>query len=280
MQNDLMRRLARRSGLSKKFGLRYVDGLWPHLEIDHPAGVVRLIGEAKNYIKHGRVFLRGQVQQHDAMIPSLFRDHVADSKKLREAERVLVKRIRKTIRVKRFDRRNLPALLQHYGFRTSWLDAVDNLFVATWFATNELPTAADSFIDISRSSREHGWLFLIASTAGPGQLRYVDLRTKHHPLSARPHVQHGISLKRLDSTEYDLRDFVVGTVRFPIKSYTTTGALFENSFLLPSPDTDHTLRLLVKHRVNDIAAAIEKQHELPEGVLGRVSQLRAQKKST
>ena len=92
MQNDLMRRLALQPGLSKKFGLRYVDGLWPHLEIGHPAGVVRLIGEAKNYVKRGRVFLRGQVQQHDAMIPSLFRGNLADSKKLREAERVLFER--------------------------------------------------------------------------------------------------------------------------------------------------------------------------------------------
>jgi FRG domain len=254
MQNDLMRRLARRSGLSKKFGLRYVDGCWPRLEIDHPAGVVRLIGEAKKQVESGRVFLRGQVQQHDAMLPSLLRGNIADSDALREAERVLAERIRETIRVKRFDCENLPALLQHYGFRTSWLDAVDNLFVAAWFATNELRTTADSFIEISPSSREHGWLFLIASRAGSKQLRHVDLRIDYHPLSSRPHVQHGISLARLDSTEYDLRDFVVGTVRFPTRSYTTTGALFESSFLLPRPDADHTLRLLVKHRVNDIAA--------------------------
>jgi len=275
MENDLMRLLARRSGLSKKFGLRYVDGRWPHLEIEHPAGVARLIGEAKKQVDLGRVFLRGQVEQHGAMLPGLFRANNAAPDTLREAEKVLTDRIRHSIPVTRFDRADLPALLQHYGFRTSWLDAVDNLFVAAWFGANELRTTTDSFIEISPSSRKHGWLFLIATRSGPKQLRHVDLRIEHHPLSSRPHVQHGISLTTLDSTEYDLREFVVGTVRFPIIGYTTTGALFESSFLFPRLDDDHTLRLLVKHRVNDIAAEIEKQYKLADGSLGRVSRLRS-----
>lgn len=273
MQNDLMRRLARRSHLAKKFGLHYVDGCWPHLEIDHPAGVVRLIGEAKQKVENGRVFLRGQVQQHNAMLPSLLRGDNAQSDTLREAEKDLAERIRRTIRVGRFDRQHLPALLQHYGFRTSWLDAVDNLFIAVWFATNELRPSADSFIEISPSSRKHGWLYLIASTAGKKKLQHVDLRIEYDALSSRPHVQHGVSLARLDSTEYDLRDFVIGTVRFPTSNFTTTGALFESSFLYPLPDADHTLRLLMKHRVNDIAAGIESKHGLPSRALGRVLQL-------
>jgi len=70
-------------------------------------------------------------------------------------------------------------------------------------------------------------------------------------------------------------NLVVGTVRFPIIGYTTTGVLFESSFLFPRLDDDHTLRLLVKHRVNDIAAEIEKQYKLADGSLGRVSRLRS-----
>ncbi|MBI3664342.1 MAG: FRG domain-containing protein [Acidobacteria bacterium] len=274
MEDDLMRLLARRSGLSKKFGLCYVEGPWPHLEVDHPAGVARLIGEAKKQVDPGRVFLRGQVEQHHAMLPGLFRANKVDPNTLKEAERELADRIRHSIPVKRFESGDLPALLQHYGFRTSWLDAVDNFFVAAWFGANELLTTADCFIEITPSSKQHGWLFLIATRAGSRQLRHVDLRIEHHALSSRPHIQHGISLTGFDSKEYDLRDFVVGTVRFPISRYTTTGALFESSFLFPGTDDDHTLRLLVKHRVNDIAAAVEKKYELSDGTLGRVSRLR------
>lgn len=275
MHNDLMLRLARRSHLSKKFGFRYVDGCWPHLEIDHPVGVARLVGEAMQDAGNGRVFLRGQVQPHNAMLPSLFRGNSANPDTLRAAEQDLVERIRQTIHVGRFGRPNLPALLQHYGFRTSWLDVVDNLFVAIWFATNDLRPAADFSIVISPSSEEHGWLYLIASTAGSRQLQCVDLRTGHNPLSSRPLVQHGVSLARLDPTEYDLRDFVVATVRFPTRNLTATGSLFGGSVLFPPPADDHTLRLLVKHQVSDIAADIERRHGLSPQALGRVSQLRS-----
>jgi hypothetical protein len=258
MQSDLMRELAGRHGFSEKFGIRYVDGAWPYLEIDHPAGAVRFIGEAKKKLRGDRVFLRGQVQQHCAMLPSLFRGKTANADAMKEAEKDLANRVRETIQVRRFDREDLPALLQHYGFRTSWLDAVDNLFVAAWFASNEVKTERE-FIQISPSAAEYGWLFLISSRHGSEQLRHVDLRVKHHPLSARPHVQHGISLARKDPKEYDLRDFVVGTIRIPIRNYTTTGTLFQDSFLFPDLDADHTLRLLMRHQVNKFAVEIEKQ---------------------
>jgi FRG domain len=275
MQNDLMGRLARRTRLAKKFGLRYIDGCWPYLEIGHPGGITRLIGEAKRQFSTSRLLLRGQVQHHDGMLPSLFRDKDVEPAKLREAESAFAARIRQTIRAGRFNRDDLPALLQYYGFRTSWLDTVDNLFVATWFATNKLGIAVDSFIETSLSSGEHGWLFLIASRIGSRRLRHIDFRSEHHPLSSRPHVQHGVSLAGADTTECDLRDFVVGTIRFPTSSCTVTGTLFEKSFLFPFPEDDHTLRLLVRHQANDWAAAIEREYRLPSGALGRVSQLRS-----
>jgi len=252
--------------------IRYVDGCWPYLEIDQPVGVVRLIGEAMQDAGNGRVFLRGQVQHHDAMLPSLFRCNSASPDTLRAAEKDLAERVRQTIRVRRFDRENPPAILQHYGFRTSWLDVLDNLFVAVWFAAHMLTAAADPPIEISPSPEEHGWLYLIASTAGPRHLRCVDLGTGHHPLSARPHAQHGFSLAQLDPTECDLRDFVVATVRFPTKNFTVAGRLFEGSFLFPALAADHTLRLLVKYRANDMAADIERNYGLLPKALGRVSQ--------
>lgn len=275
MQNGLMRMLACRASFSRKFGVRYVDGPWPYLEINNPGGVARLVGEAKKKVHPDRVFLRGQVEHHDAMLPGLFRLSTTDPNILREAERTLIDRIRRSIPVKRFDRVDLSALLQHYGFRTSWLDAVDNLFVAAWFATNRVLTGSDSVIEVCAPSTPYGWLFLIATRPGSKGLRHVDLRVDHHPLSSRPHVQHGISLTGLDPGNCDLRGFIIATVRIPIQGYTTAGALFESSFLFPGREADHTLRLLVKHGANEIAASVEEEYKLSAGTLGRVSQLRA-----
>jgi len=43
------------------------------------------------------------------MLPSIFRINSADPDALRAAEKDLVERIQQTIRVRRFDRQNLPA---------------------------------------------------------------------------------------------------------------------------------------------------------------------------
>jgi hypothetical protein len=112
------------------------------------------------------------------------------------------------------------------------LDAVDNRFVAVWFATHALRLTTGSSIEISPDSEEQGWLYLIASTAGSKHLRYVDFRTAHNPLSSRPHIRRGISLAPLDPTEYGLRDFVVATVRFRTRNFTVAGPLFRGSSLI------------------------------------------------
>lgn len=266
---SVMKEVAQRGSFCRKFGVRYVDLEWPYLEIRHPAGVARLIGEAKRLHGEGRVFLRGQVDHHRKMLPSLFRNSDADPQVLLAAEAEFANRVSQEIPARRFRGIELPALLQHYGFRTSWLDAVDNIFIASWFATTELRTLSNSSTEVINFTREYAWLFLIATKVGSNELNNLDLRLMSHPLSTRPHVQHGISLRPFNSTGQDLRDFVIGTVRFPVGNYTTTGALFAGTFLFPGPEVDHTLRLLVKHQIDDLAAEVEKNNKLSEGSLGR-----------
>lgn len=156
MMTDLMARLAARSGLRKKCGLKFnQDPVWPYLDIRNPVGVARLIGEAKQSIRDGQVFLRGQTSHFQAMRPSLLRNSDGDAVQARRsAQRQLVAAIQ-SVRGKRFQRPDLAALLQHYGFNTTWLDVVDNLFVATWFATHKLQPV-DGLYRITPSAASHG----------------------------------------------------------------------------------------------------------------------------
>src|SRR5439155_13911771 len=96
---------------------------------------------------------------------------------------------------KRFGRPHLPALLQHYGVRTSWLDVVDNLYVAIWFATHTRSGGAWT----GKSSGDYGWLYFISTTYSTSCLTVVDFRDSHHHLSTRPHAQHGLSVTRSDN---------------------------------------------------------------------------------
>jgi hypothetical protein len=272
MERDLMQRLAKRTGLAKKFGVRYVDEEWPYLIVQHPVGAVRVVGEAKGErTGNGLVFLRGQVKHYSEMRPSLFRG-VSDSDipTLRSAERALTHAICHIIPQERFKRPNLPALLQHYGFKTSWLDVVDNLFIAAWFAGRMLRTGEDGSLRADRSTAAYGWLYLITTEHSGLHLRIVDLRRDHHPLSARPHVQHGVSLAAPDEFVVDLRQFIIATLRIPLRPYSTSGALFDPSVIIPPSTVDDTLRILLKADVNRIAATIEERSGLSEGALGRV----------
>lgn len=267
-----MKSLARRKRFATKIGVEYVDGSWPYLTVENPIGVARVVGEAKRAADHGvGVFVRGQVSHHSAMTPSLFRTAKVEPHVLRRAEHDFITTIAKRVAVGRFKRANVAALLQHYGFRTTWLDAVDNLFVAYWFAAHEICIDAEGAITVSASKESSGWIYVLRPVAG---CRVVDLRTQHHPLSARPHVQHGISIAAQENDGPDLRESVVATIRTPIKG-TTAGMLFDNAHLFPSETLDHTLHLLLKHRVNDVAQSIEATYGLAVGSLGRISWLRA-----
>jgi hypothetical protein len=191
-----------------------------------------------------------------------------------KAEKEFVQRIKGSLPQARFRRRDLPALLQHYGYRTSWLDVVDNLFVAAWFAGHKIGKDGDSGVEVLPSQETHGWLYLLATRASDGPLRIVDLRREHHPLSARPHVQHGVSVTPQDACQ-DFREFVIATMRVPLASFGVSGALFEPIVMLPPKSADDTLRILLKHYVDDIAKEVETAIGVPHGALGRVSCLRS-----
>jgi hypothetical protein len=96
--------------------------------------------QAAGYLKHTRaakarkgVFFRGQTQLYSELSPSLLRG-VKDGPsnvKCRAALTELLNRINKDKKALRaVDEYCCEALLQHYGIRTTWLDVVDNIWVA------------------------------------------------------------------------------------------------------------------------------------------------------
>lgn len=262
-----MKRVARRTKLAKREGIEFIEGEWPYLTVRTWAGVARIVGEAKRDAHpKNRIFVRGQVKNHFAMAPGLFRCAQVTPQALVEAEDELARKLAERIPVGRFKRPDACALLQHYGFKTSWLDVLDNLFVAYWFASFRFAQKSDGAIAVGESGSSDGWLFLIRP---PSSAPVVDLRSEHHPLSARPHVQHGVSV-RCAVVSPDVRDWVVATVQTPVVG-ATSGALFTGSALFPSLSSDHTLKLLMKHKASELAERIEQARGLAPSTLGRTS---------
>ncbi|MBQ3362324.1 MAG: FRG domain-containing protein [Muribaculaceae bacterium] len=109
-------------------------------------GFNRIVGYLK-YInrKYGNVYSRGECKLHDSLIPSLYRNAVnikAEDKKIK----VIVNRFLKDnkllndlsldVRDAKRTRYRVEGVLQHYGATTSFLDVVDNHWVALWMGLN------------------------------------------------------------------------------------------------------------------------------------------------
>lgn len=104
-------------------------------------------------------------------------------------------------------RASVEPLLQHYGIVTRWLDVVDNVWVALWFACHD-QVGRDGFAyHLRRSVGQEGvdaeaYIAVLSTgevgqTAIPGyrvgpQTRVVDLRYGVPSVYLRPHAQHGL----------------------------------------------------------------------------------------
>ncbi len=250
------------------------------LRIDSPVVLARFAAELRQALlsdfPSAVLLCRGQTKQTPQMRPSLFRQENEEYEVslLCEAQDLLVQEMQR-LGLKRFGRPNVPALLQHYGIKTSWLDVVDNLFVAMWFATHCYDTADESYHLIETGAE--GWIYFISTEDTAGILQHVDLRCLHHHLSVRPHIQQGWSITRKSpcwkDTSRSLSEFVQATVCFKNSdAWTLNSGPISTAALFPDAIDDNTLKLLKRMAVNDILRTVEHKKHLKKGSLGYLFQ--------
>lgn len=252
------------------------------LLLDHPAVLARFIAFVKARVAawDGEVYLRGQTEEFPGMVPALFRMDEVHHCAATEAYTTMLDMVPRHLVYRRFDRDNIGSVLQHYGIRTPWLDVVDNIWTALWFATNEHVQGVDDQAFYRRSTRPFGWIFLIM-TATPDQrrLRVVDLRKQHSSEIVRIQVQHGLSLASQDDydiiTTRDYGDFVAACVRIPnTRRFRPAGSLGNASFFFPAEPLDPSYRILLESNVNAVVESAERDHHLHACALGRVVRYR------
>jgi len=168
---DFMEEFSARTGLRKKARLSYRADGRPRICCDQPVVVARFVSEARQEAERrwpgARVLLRGQPEDYPGMVPGIFRKQRGlPEKTLRRAEVCLQELLRRTLpRNKRFQRPDLPALLQHYGVRTTWLDVVDDLRIASWFSMHRI---SDGRAELRTEGS--GWIYLLSTRTDTGRL--------------------------------------------------------------------------------------------------------------
>lgn len=227
------------------------------LHVNSVAGLIQAIGYIKWMVANSKkekepygVVFRGQCDNYPSMIPSLYRGiEKSSSKPSRDAKLKKMlnslsiphqKKVEGYLGVK--DSLFVEPLLQHYGVQTSWLDVVDNIWIALWFACHRCIKDEKYKPLVSFLKRHQGFNFeneknkkkeklvyesycfisllsvplsLSGKTDETGKKQYaghystkraevIDLRYCVPSFYLRPHVQHGLVM-RMKSKEGESR---------------------------------------------------------------------------
>lgn len=155
-----------------------------------------------------RLYYRGQSKSHAAgIVPSLYRGaQTIEERRLRDNK---VANAISTIKSKaNWDPIGSPAqseaLAQHYGLRTRWVDVLDHLQTAAWFAYDRK--------DDAEREGDVGYIYMIAVPEDSNR-SVSDLRECGSNW-VRPHVQQGFGIAT-DAQAPDLNDCVVATFVLP-----------------------------------------------------------------
>ncbi|MDN4612320.1 FRG domain-containing protein [Arthrobacter burdickii] len=274
-----------------------LEGGWTVYSISDPNALTQVVGWLKFTCEAGVVLYRGQSQLYDDMTATGFRSltensHADYAEKLKDYISSIYGQDCACRHNKNFSSLHLcneqsqfvkdnpnalvsgtyravvEPLLQHYGLKTRWLDVVDNIWIALWFACHQQITEGRYAHHRRRSIAQEGpdakayiAVFETGSidpTSVPGyrvgpSTRFVDLRYAVPSVYLRPHAQHGalIAPSRLDSGGVpfgSMKEQVVGVVEIKLGDaleWLGTGAMTSGHVLFPPATRDHGYRRLL-----------------------------------
>lgn len=239
-----------------------ISGVIPVYSIKSYHSLTQFIGYGK-YINNrwGNVYLRGQTSLYNGYLsPSLLRRKIISGEnqlvkekaeaatsntvkfsnininhRFSEYKHQINESLNGTRHFTGWNKDIIEPLLQHYGIKTHWIDIVDNIWVALWFALHKTTsTIADGreYIHMfENDDDEYGYVFLIGCDAqdknpyqagiyrSPSTIM-VDLRKAVPSFFLRPHAQHALMLrKRSDKYEnfMDYTDRIIGIAKIRVK---------------------------------------------------------------
>ena len=261
------------------------------LHVNSVAGLVQAIGyikwmvaESKTNVPYGVVF-RGQCDNYSTMVPSLYRGISKTGSKPKRDTRLRnlcnsltiprKKRIEDYLCV---DPQYIEPLFQHYGIETSWLDVVDNIWIALWFACHRCIIKYKPLISFSmrpccdyenanlkrikEKPQEKYCYISLLSVPLSGEILHsghystdkaevIDLRYCIPSFYLRPHVQHGLVVRmktKTGATRIDFQESVEAVIRIDLLNalnWINQDLLLSTRNLFPPPHIDTGLSLLL-----------------------------------
>lgn len=192
--------------------------------------LTQFIGFGKYINNHsGNVYLRGQTELYNgAMTPSLYRGKTKANSITWKYNEKMNKVISDTRIFKQYDRSVFEPLIQHYGIKTPYLDLVDNVWVALWFALHQAKTKvinSHEYVYYYENTNEYSYIILMVTDATTETERFgvykgscttiVDLRKALPSYFLRPHAQHAYMIRKNEAYPTDYSDLIIGIAKIP-----------------------------------------------------------------
>ena len=229
-----------------------------------------------------QIVFRGQTRLHSTgvdnngryrFLPSAFR-HGGKQKGRQiaiESIQYRIKAIRETNKTladeNKFPDRIVEAILQQYGPESTWIDAVDNIWVALWFACHKVddfhpdpkkrPKDDRNFIHMVRrdprtekKSDRFAYVLLLEGKDDKENhtTELVDLRREIPSYFIRPHVQHGLLVRARNGNDMNMFSLIQGIIRIKLEDaleWLGTGRILSPEMMIPNPNYDCGFRQLL-----------------------------------
>lgn len=180
--------------------------------------------QAAGYLKHVRgkqselVYFRGESELYSTLPPTAFRGISTHRAVSNAISRINVAISQFSRPLKSTGSYAHEALLQHYGLKTTWIDLVDNIWVALWFACHNAKSVGPcgEYIHFERriprtDPTGKAYVLLVAADAVAPDKRLpgfyagvttelIDLRVAAPSVFVRPHAQHGLLMRKKGNT--------------------------------------------------------------------------------
>lgn len=239
--------------------------------------------QAAGYLKYTRgktnefIFFRGQRRLYGSLTPTIYRK-IKTNRGISNSHREIntfSERLRKTHNIfASLDKYSIEATLQHYGLNTTWIDLVDNIWVALWFACHRAFSRGDGrFLHFERRSPQvdsnpFAYILLIATQSTPmsesipgyykgNTTELIDLRISTPSLFLRPHAQHGVLFRIRSGREQrplDYQSQIAGVIRIDLANaldWLGDGTMTQIHALFPPPYYDRGYEFLLATQIPD-----------------------------
>jgi hypothetical protein len=248
------------------------------LHINDPHALISAAGYLKYKLATDSsqgLYFRGQNKLYDSLSPTLFRGVETQSSKSKRSAALkdLIQQF--TFEGSIFNTFGSYAhepLLQHYGISTTWIDLVDNIWVALWFACHQAQTSGKNkeYLHFEKrlpSLTNYAYILLIGADINfrnrstPGlfhgnDTELIDLRMAVPGIFLRPHSQHGLLFRQKGKNQVrptDYSDNIKGILRIDLDkalAWLGDGKALTTHSIFPPPYYDNGYNILLDVNIN------------------------------